>query len=273
MAGTINICFVNINPAAVSQPFIDLLSNEIFPKVVGPDSKVTIKCVEPGLKRAGDPVYMYFGFINAQRILESVVEASRQGFDAIVVGCSEDTAVREAREVVDIPVIAVGEASFHVACMLGNKFGIVTLNEPKIIPRVENTIRAYGLQDRLIPNPIAVLSMPTFDVFTKGFGTPEAVVDDILDKATICVARGAEVVVVQSTGLGTFLSRFGISKLEGTGTPILCQLSVGLKMAEFRVELNRVLGMPSVSRARMYAKPSEQDIARVRKLFGLPALG
>ena len=268
----IKICFINTNPDEVCGPFYDLLHNKIFPKVVRPDTKVVIKGVSPGLRRPTDMIPEYFRTLNAVQIAEQAFEAYKEGFDAVVIGCSEDPFLYPIREMIDIPVIGEGEACLHLACMLGYKFGIVALNEPKIEPRIFNAVRINGLEDRMIADPIAFMSMPTFEIFTKGFEDPEPVTAEIVDRAKACVDKGAEVVIIWSTGLGTFATRAGVSKIEGVDVPILAPIDIALKMAELRVDLKRSLGIPSMSRARMYATPSDKDIKRVRKLFGLKEL-
>lgn len=46
--------------------------------------------------------------------------AEAQGYDAVVVGCMLDPGVREAKRVVGIPVIGIGEASRAVAALVGD---------------------------------------------------------------------------------------------------------------------------------------------------------
>ena len=50
--------------------------------------------------------------------------------------------------------------------------------------------------------------------------------------------------------------------------PIFDVISIGLKFAELRAELQARLGIPSVSRAGWYAEFSEDNRRRVDRLFG-----
>ncbi|HEY0520797.1 MAG TPA: aspartate/glutamate racemase family protein [Ilumatobacteraceae bacterium] len=43
-------------------------------------------------------------------VVKTIVEAAREGFDAIIVDCTADPGVTEARGLVDIPVVGAGEA-------------------------------------------------------------------------------------------------------------------------------------------------------------------
>ena len=43
-------------------------------------------------------------------VVKTIIEAAREGFDAIIVDCTADPGVVEARAAVDIPVVGAGEA-------------------------------------------------------------------------------------------------------------------------------------------------------------------
>ena len=43
-------------------------------------------------------------------VVQTIVEAAREGFDAVIVDCTADPGVAEAREAVSIPVVGAGEA-------------------------------------------------------------------------------------------------------------------------------------------------------------------
>lgn len=43
-------------------------------------------------------------------VVQTIIDAAREGFDAIIVDCIADPGVAQAREVVDIPVFGAGEA-------------------------------------------------------------------------------------------------------------------------------------------------------------------
>ena len=55
-------------------------------------------------------------------VLNKIMQAADQGYDAVAIGCFLDPAMQEAREVVSIPVIGLGETSMLMACMYGYKF-------------------------------------------------------------------------------------------------------------------------------------------------------
>jgi len=71
-----------------------------------------------------------------------------KGYDAIVIACFSDQGIIAAKELCDIPVVGIGEASMHLACMLGNKFTIVTTANRRV-PSKALYVRCSGLESRL----------------------------------------------------------------------------------------------------------------------------
>jgi len=265
------LCYISITEEEVTQPYLNIL-RRVFPKVLSPDTKIDIKSVKPGLRRGGDPTVPYFALLNKVQIIEKILEAEKEGYNAAVVGCFSDPGVYEARGVANIPVIGLCEPTLLFACLLGRRFGIVTLNEPKLFTDLEFQIRLYGLQDRAILNPIRPISMSTVEVFTKGMEQPDRVATDILEKAKKCVEDGAETVIVGCNGLGPLCTVSGVVKVEEADAPILDCVSVSLIAAEAIVALNSKLGVPFVSRVGSYGLARLKDLQRVRAQFGLQAI-
>ena len=59
----------------------------------------------------------------AREVICNAVRAERAGYDAFIIGHFQDAGLYEARSVVDIPVLALGEASMLYACQLGQHSG------------------------------------------------------------------------------------------------------------------------------------------------------
>jgi len=262
-----SLCYVNITEEEPSLPYLTIVQ-KVFDQVARADTKIDIKSVKPGLSRAFDPIYSYFALLNKVAIIDKIIEADREGYDAAIVGCFFDPGVREAREIVNIPVIGLAESTMLFACLLGHRFAVVTINERKGIPEVENLIRLYGLESRAITNPVRTIDMPTIEVFTKGMEHPEIVAADILEQSKKCVADGAEAIAVGCNGLGPLCTVSNVVEVEESHTPILDCVSVAIKVAETVVDSRKALGIPIPSRAGLYKGPKEKDIKRVRTLFG-----
>src|ERR1700752_1142456 len=84
----------------------------------------------------------------AREVICNAVKAEREGYDAFFIGHFQDAGLYEARSVVDIPVLALGESSMLYACQLGQRSGIVTINT-RYIPWFHHQIGKYGLERRV----------------------------------------------------------------------------------------------------------------------------
>src|SRR3546814_877967 len=92
--------------------------------------------------------YRYLEFIEAQEVLANVERATREGYDAFLIGNIGDPGLREAREIASMPVLGLCETSTHLACMMGANFALVTGNA-KHAPRIVENVGKYGLSSRL----------------------------------------------------------------------------------------------------------------------------
>ena len=69
------------------------------------------------------------------------------GADAIIIACFDDTGLDAARCLTDRPVIGIGEAAYHMASMVSNKFSVVT-TLARSVPALEHNLHRYGLWAR-----------------------------------------------------------------------------------------------------------------------------
>ncbi len=258
------ICIVNINEESVSGPYTELLTKN-FNKVKRADTELGWKYVKR-LKRASDTVMSYFIQLNRTDIIECMYQASKEGYDAIMVACSGDPGVYEASEIVDIPVVGPMEAAMLIACMYGNKFGILTVEDRRWAEYCEELTVRYGLKNRL--SGVERISIPSSDAFTKGFLDLPWIGKELIEKSKKLIEGGANSIVIGSAGLSTMASAAGISKVPDFDAPIFDCLSAGLKMAELRADMHKKLGMPPVSRVGAHELLRPKDIDRVRALFG-----
>ncbi|MEM3191182.1 MAG: aspartate/glutamate racemase family protein [Nitrososphaeria archaeon] len=81
-------------------------------------------------------------------VLREVKKGIKVGFDGFVIACAFDPGLYAARQLSDVPVIGISEASILLSCMLGYKFSILTLTK-KAVSVVEEQIKRYGMGERL----------------------------------------------------------------------------------------------------------------------------
>ena len=84
----------------------------------------------------------------APSFIEAFREAERQGYDAVVPLGMLDLGVDGGKSAVDIPVVGPFEACFHVASLLGDRFGLIVYH-PRTIPFTRAMARRYGMESKI----------------------------------------------------------------------------------------------------------------------------
>jgi len=257
--------------ASVTEPTPEIFEDalhKVFSKVCRDSTELTIRRISPGATRLTDVSYAYGRLLNSRGFCESVIEARQEGFDAVVTTCSADAGVREARELVDIPIIAPGETGVHYASLLGRTLGVVTLQDQGVIEVWKDVIFNSGLQSKAIANPVRGVNLSTYEVATKGTTDTSIIVHAVEEKARELVHDGAEVIVVGCSLFAPICTAAGFVKLEGD-VPIVDVMAISFKMAEFMVDLKNSLGLPVLSRVGRHQRMRDKDIQRLREHFGL----
>ena len=77
-----------------------------------------------------------------------IIEAEKEGCDAVVIDCMGDPGLQGARECVSIPVIGPCETAMHYASMFGHKFSVLTVLE-RTVPLIENLSLLYGVSSKI----------------------------------------------------------------------------------------------------------------------------
>jgi allantoin racemase len=191
--------------------------------------------------------YHYYEHLNLGETLGWVKWAGKQGYDAVIVGCFYDPGLREARELVSIPVIFPAEATMHVAATLGHKFSII-VGRRKSIPRMESNVYVYGLERKL-----ASFRSVEFTVPRMG-SEPEKLEKAILAEAKKAIEEdGAEVIVLGCTMQSGFMKEL-TKKLK---VPVLDAVVTSWKFAEMMADLHRKVGL---AHSRLYGYEPPPDV-------------
>ncbi len=110
----------------------------------------------------------YEEYLSVPGAIERVVEAEREGFNGVVLGCFGDPGIDAMREMVDIPVIGPGEASMLLAASLGHRFSIVTVLS-SIIPLLERLAWQVGVDRKLAS--VRTIDVPVLELAHDPDGT------------------------------------------------------------------------------------------------------
>ncbi|MFA8387873.1 MAG: aspartate/glutamate racemase family protein [Pelagibaca sp.] len=109
-------------------------------------------------------------------LLKLVEKASAAGARLIVIGCSDDTGLTEARDLAACPVIGVGQAAYHLAALAGSRFSVIT-TLPVSTPVLAANITAYGLDGQL--SRIRASGVPVLALETDPDASTQRVLDEI----------------------------------------------------------------------------------------------
>jgi allantoin racemase len=171
--------------------------------------------------------------------------------DAFVIACFDDTGLEAARSATAAPVVGIGEAAFHMASLIAEKFSVVTTLSRSIVPIERNLIK-YGLaarcaKVRAADVPVLALEEPG----SQACRTIEREIERALSE------DGAEAIVLGCAGM-TDLAR----GLERTvGVPVLDGVACAVGLAESLVRI----GLKTSKRntyAPPLAKPYSGEFAR-----------
>ena len=237
-------------------------------QVKSPGTKVDLR----GTRVGRIDSFRFFETLDWISILDSVIGAEQDGYDAVAIGNILDPALREARSMVDIPVLGLGETSMLTSCMMGSTFSLIGVN-PYFGGRFEENVARYGLRDRLASIESMGLTPHELDAcFSDEEGRARAI-DSFTAAARASLDKGAEVIIPAGGRLTAFLNAVGIREVDGA--PLLDGTVSLVAATEAAIRIREQSGA-FVSRRRLYAKASESAIrqaaAEYADGYNLPAL-
>jgi len=189
-----------------------------------------------GITEGRDPLLTFSDIeFNIPGILNRIVSAEQQGYQAAIIGCFGDPGLTAARQMVSIPVIGPGQTALALASTLGDRMVIF---EPAkdLMYASEQMIHGYGFKDKVVD--IRYMDMPA-----EAIGTESA--EDTQRMAEMCflavMESRAHVVVLGCIGFMGFvetIERF--FKEKGISCPVVEPGVVAMEAAKsmLRVGLN-----------------------------------
>ncbi|MGD2178571.1 MAG: aspartate/glutamate racemase family protein [Anaerolineae bacterium] len=229
-----------INPNT-SESMTDHIRRELQ-KIKRPGTQLKVVCSEYG------PITIESAYDEAlaqPATLERVRQANEEAYDAVILACFSDPGLDAAKEISEIPVIGIEEATMHVAAMLGHRFSITTSGYNRV-PTRELHVRERGLESSYASTLVLEMSVKEMDE------EPEKAKARILEVARDAVEEdGTEVIILGCAGLAGYAE----DAERELGVVVLDPTSVALKVAEAMVDL----GLRH-SKVRRYARPPEKEI-------------
>jgi len=156
--------------------------------------------------------------------------AEERGFDAIVIGCFSDPGLDPLRELLRIPVVGPGAASFHVAAQLGTRISVLT-PAGRGFGRLAARMRALSLAPLL--TSVRGIGLSVMELAQQQPGA--------LDKAAAAARTavdedGADVLVLGCMSMA-FLPGICETLGERVGVPVVNPVTAALKTGEALVTM------------------------------------
>lgn len=142
--------------------------------------------------------------------------------DAVVLACFGDPGLAALKEISDVPVVGMADASILQACALGKRFSIVTGGE-RWKEMLEEFVASHGLSARLAS--VRTVAPTGADIARN----PKAAMALLAKGCTACAREdGADVVILGGAGLAGLAA-----KLKGkVDVPLLDGVAAAISMAE-----------------------------------------
>lgn len=205
--------------------------------------------------------YGYLQGLHKEQFVQAAQRAQDEGYDAYFIATFVDAGYEEARSLVDIPVVAYGQASMLVASMLGDRVGVVNFIDV-LVPQITRNMKLYGLGDLLGP---FVKMEAEFGDLMGAHDDPAPIIDAFREGARKAIAAGANVVIPGEGPMNVFLADHGVSRVDDV--PIIDSLAVGLKMCESLVDLRNTTGLAASRRGMYLAQPPLDAVSAVRSFY------
>jgi len=81
-------------------------------------------------------------------LVREAERAEQEGYHGVIDYCFDDPELRAAKERLDIPVVGLSEASFHIASLLGTRFSIISAGPPDCtFTDIKDLVRLHDSSD------------------------------------------------------------------------------------------------------------------------------
>lgn len=183
------------------------------------------------------------GALAVPGLLATIVRAEREGADAHVVACFDDTGLDAARSLAAGPVVGIGEAAAHLASLVSRRFAVITTLSCSV-PILRDNLQRNGLWAQccgVFASEVAVLELEADREAANvkiSAGIERAIRED-----------GAEAVVLGCAGMADFAALLS----QRHGLPVIEGVAAATKLAETLV----MLGVRTAKRGA-YAPPSRK---------------
>ncbi|MET1155221.1 aspartate/glutamate racemase family protein [Arthrobacter sp.] len=236
-----------INPN--SNPEMTVNIDRMAQSMAGPNTE--LQTVSPRLAPASIESHAE-DVVAGYRMIEEAL-ARRGTYDGLVVACYYDPAVEALREILEVPVVGIAEASSHMASLLAPKFSVITVLR-RGVRHVEEVIDRIGLTSRCASVRGVDLGVLDLD---EDFARSLEVIAAEAQKAI--EEDGAEAIALGCAGMGPLDKQLQ----DLLGVPILDGVACAIPLVEACIRYG-----VSTSKINTYGPPPTKTSAELDPLLG-----
>ena len=130
--------------APVTNSALTTSTPAIYAEKARPDTEISVVNLDAGPESIE---CLYEDALAAPQVITRVIEAEKEGMDAVIIDCMNDPGMEAAREVVSIPVIGAAQSAMMLAAILSHKFSVIGTAARDVYLN-EVLIRRYGLTEK-----------------------------------------------------------------------------------------------------------------------------
>ena len=194
-------------------------------KIASPGTVVDATYIKPTEEISAYKVFSYVDL--AICTVESIKIAwkARNDYDGIIVAGFSDVGIDAMKEILDIPVLGIAEAAYHVAALLGHRFTVLT-GTSKWTPPKHDYVKALGVESKAV-------SFRSYSEWDEN-DSYESLKKKLIDVANRAIKDdGAEVVILG----GGPLVGYGKELEQDLGIPVIDPTIAAFKMMEGFIDL------------------------------------
>ncbi|MAU96640.1 MAG: Asp/Glu/hydantoin racemase [Fulvimarina sp.] len=173
------------------------------------------------------------GALAVPGLLHALAIAERDGAEAHIIACFDDTGLEAARSVLQGPVIGIGEAGARMATLVARRFSVVTTLSVSV-PILQDNLERAGLAPLCVSVRASELPVLALEA------DPEAANAKISEEIVRAIDEdGAEAIVLGCAGMADFAAslsvRHGVPVIEGVASAVKLMeaaVTMGLKTAK-----------------------------------------
>nr|WP_321446157.1 aspartate/glutamate racemase family protein [uncultured Cohaesibacter sp.] len=160
-------------------------------------------------------------------LLQALAKAEKEGADAAIIACFDDTGLDAARALAPFPVLGICQAALSLASFIAQRYTIITTMERSRIP-IEHLVSRYGHAERC---KVRAADIPVLSLEDPASNARDRLRSEI---ATAMKEDRAEAIILGCAGMADLAA----SLQAEFGLPVIDGVSAAVKQAEALVALD-----------------------------------